>query len=153
MAWGLHDHFVGEGGIDVRTHRIYFFMLALLAMLATVARAGGIPLVDATGAAHGTVKVNMARGSVAFKITSLARLPATVDTFTATEYKAYLLSSANQAMEIYLTDIYPDGRLHATRKVAALGDVSQMGLDRVVVTAFSADGQNASDVLTATIAP
>jgi len=90
---------------------------------------------------------------VAFKITGLARLPAPVNAFTATEYKAYLLSSTDAAVEIYLTDIYPDSRQRTTRKVALGGDVSQLGLDRVVVTAFSKDGQSSFDVLTATLAP
>ena len=87
------------------------------------------------------------------KITALAPLPAAVETFTAYEYKAYLLSSADPAVEIYLADVYPDARQRAVRKVVLGGDVSQMGLDRVVVTAFSKDGQSSADVLTAAIVP
>jgi len=137
----------------VRATKVSIIVLTVALALSASAWARGIPLVDATGAAHGTVKVTLARGSVAFKITGLARLPAPVNAFTATEYKAYLLSSTDAAVEIYLTDIYPDSRQRTTRKVALGGDVSQLGLDRVVVTAFSKDGQSSFDVLTATLAP
>ncbi|TMA51006.1 MAG: hypothetical protein E6J76_10910 [Deltaproteobacteria bacterium] len=125
------------------------FLLALPSMTS----AAGVPLLDPAGGAHGTVKVVLGRGIVQMKITALAPLPAAVDTFTAYEYKAYLLSSADPAVEIYLADVYPDARQRAVRKVVLGGDVSQMGLDRVVVTAFSKDGQSSADVLTAAIAP
>jgi hypothetical protein len=128
-------------------------VLTVVLALSASAWAGGVALVDAAGAAHGTVKVTLARGSVALKITGLARLPAPVNAFTATEYKAYLLSSTDAAREVFLTDLYPDARQRTTRKVVLGGDVSQMGFDRVVVTAFSEDGQNSFDVLTATLTP
>ena len=137
----------------MRPTKLSIIVLTVALALSASAWAGGIPLVDATGAAHGTVKVTLARGSVAFKITGLARLPAAVNTFTATEYKAYLLSSTDGAREIFLTDVYPDSRQRVTRKVVLGGDVSQMGFDRVMVTAFSEDGQNSFDVLTGTLTP
>ena len=140
-----------------------FSRLKPLAALATVlgplvflpagAGAAGVPLVDAAGAPHGTVKVVLARGLVQMKIVGLVRLPSTVGSFTAHEYKAYLLSSTDPANEVYLTDVYPDARERSARKVALGGDLSQMGLDRVVITAFSKDGQSSADVLTAAIAP
>jgi hypothetical protein len=127
-------------------------IVLLLAFPATTP-AAGVPLLDAAGGAHGSVKVVLARGSVQMKITGLAPIPATVETFTAYEYKAYLLSTTDPAVEIYLTDVYPDARQRAVRKVVLGGDVSQMGLNRVVITAFSKDGQSSADVLTAAIAP
>jgi hypothetical protein len=134
--------------LDARIMAVVF-LLALPA----VTRAAGVPFLDPAGGAHGSVKVVLGRGIVQMKITALAPLPAAVDTFTAYEYKAYLLSSADPAVEIYLADVYPDARQRAVRKVVLGGDVSQMGLDRVVVTAFSKDGQSSADVLTAVIAP
>ena len=80
------------------------FLLALPA----VTRAAGVPFLDSAGGAHGSVKVVLGRGIVQMKITALAPLPAAVETFTAYEYKAYLLSSADPAVEIYLADVYPD---------------------------------------------
>ena len=132
-------------------------MLALAIALPASAPAGGIPLVDPSGAARGTVKVVLSRGLIQLKIASLARLPASIstgtNTFTAHEYKAYLLSSADPAVEIFLGDIYPDARQRTMRKAVLGGDLTQMGFDRIVVTAFSKDGQSAFDVLTATLAP
>ena len=125
------------------------FLLALPSMTP----AAGVPLLDPAGGAHGSVRVVLTRGIVLMKITGLATIPAAVDTFTAYEYKAYLLSTTDPAVEIYLTDVYPDARQRAVRRVVLGGDVSQMGLNRVVVTAFSKDGQNSADVLTAAIAP
>ena len=127
--------------------------IVLVLVLPSITPAAGVPLLDPAGGAHGSVRVVLTRGIVLMKITGLATIPATVDTFTAYEYKAYLLSSTDPAVEIYLTDVYPDARQRAVRRVVLGGDVSQMGLNRVVVTAFSKDGQNSADVLTAAIAP
>ena len=127
--------------------------VAVLLALSAVTQAAGVPLLDAAGGAHGSAKVVLGRGIVQLKITGLARLPAAVGTFTAHEYKAYLVSTADPAVEIYLTDVYPDARQRAVRKVVLGGDVSQMGLNRVVVTAFSKDGQGSADLLTAAFAP
>ena len=132
-------------------------IIAVLFALPPAVRAAGVPLLDPAGASHGIVKVVLARGIVQMKIVGLGQVPAPASagttTFTATEYKAYLLSTADPAVEIYLTDVYPDARGRAVRKVLLKGDVSQMGLNRVVVTAFSKDGQSSADVLTAAIAP
>lgn len=131
-------------------------LLAMALALPLPAHAGGIPLLDASGGAHGSAVVNLPRGKVTLKITSLAPLPADVstgaETFTAHLYKAYLSSSADPAVEVFLGDVYPSGAQRAKRKAVLGGDVSRMGLDKVTVTAFSKDGQKSFDVLTATLA-
>jgi hypothetical protein len=130
--------------------------VSLILAVPAVARSAGVPLLDGAGGAHGSAKVVLTRGIVQLKITGLAPLPASVSAaaaFVAHEYKVYLVSTADPAVEIFLTDLYPDARQRAARKVVLGGDVSQMGLDRVVVTAFSKDGQSSADVLTAAIAP
>ena len=125
----------------------------LAATTAVPAFGAGIPLVDAGGAAHGAVVVKLTRGLVQLKIAGLAPLPAPAADFTATCYKAYLFSSTDPANEIFLTDVFPNGKQRANRRIALGGDVSRLGLDRVAVTAFSSDGQKSLDVLTATLAP
>jgi hypothetical protein len=135
----------------------WLVLIALLMGLPAAARAAGVPLRDASGAAHGTAVLNLARGQVTLKITGLALLPAAVSgggtPFTADSYKAYAFSSANPAVEIFLTDVYPNTKQRATRRIALGGDASHMGIDRVAVTAYSSDGQQSFDVLTATFAP
>jgi hypothetical protein len=137
--------------------RSAMLLLAGLLCLPLPAAAAGIPLLDRTGAPHGAVSVSLPRGLVRMKVVSLATLPADVDTgagvFQATIYKAYLNSSVDPAIEIFLGDVYPSAKLKAARRVALGGDVSRMGLDRITVTAFSKDGQQAFDVLTATLVP
>ena len=132
-------------------------LLVVLAALAepSLVSAGGVPLLDAAGASHGAAVVSLSRGFVQLKIAGLAPLPAVVTTgsgtFTAVNYKSYAYSSADPAVEIFLTDVYPNARQRAARRVTLGGDVSRMGLDRIVVTAFSSDGQASFDVLTATL--
>jgi hypothetical protein len=113
------------------------------------------PMLDKDGVEQGAAKVNLAKGSVNVKAT-LAQLPATVDTgteqFQATIYKAYLLSSTDAAVEIPLANVYPTSKGKATVKAALKGDVSLLGLDRVVIVAFSKDGISSFDVLTGTLA-
>ena len=113
------------------------------------------PMLDKDGAEQGSAKVNLAKGSVNVKAT-LAQLPATVDTgteqFQATIYKAYLLNSTDAAVEIPLATVYPTAKGKATVKAALKGDVSLLGLDRVVIVAFSKDGLSSFDVLTGTLA-
>lgn len=132
-------------------------VLTMLLALPAVARSAGVPLLDDAGGAHGSAKVILARGIVQLKITGLARLPASVSggstTFTAHAYKAYLTSTTDPAVEVFLTDVYPTATQRAGRKVSLGGDVTQMGFNRIVVTAFSKDGQSAADVLTGAIAP
>ena len=131
-------------------------LLAMVLALPVPARAAGIPLLDAGGGSHGSVSLNLGRGLVTLKITSLAPLPADVtgtETFTAHLYKAYLSSSADAAVEIFLGDVYPSAKQRAKRKAVLGGDVSRMGFDRVTVTAFSKDGLKSFDVLTASLAP
>lgn len=132
-------------------------LAAVLSLIPAAVPAAGIPLVDAGGAPHGSVSLNLARGSVALKVTSLAPLPADVSTgsesFTAHVYKAYLCSSADPAVEIFLGDVFPNGKQRAARKVALKGDLTRMGFDRIAVTAFSKDGLKSFDVLTAGFTP
>lgn len=131
----------------------FLIALAVLTIRPANLHAGGLPLLDGTGTSHGAVVLNLARGQVVLKVTSLAPLPATVNsgsaTFTATSYKAYLFSSADSAVEVFLADVYPNAKQRATRRVSLGGDVSHMSFDRVAVTAFSSDGQSSFDVLTA----
>ena len=112
------------------------------------------PMLDSAGAEQGSAKVNLAKGSVNVKAT-LAPLPATVDTgteqFEATIYKAYLLSSTDAAVEIPLANVYPTSKSKVTVKAALKGDLSLLGLDRVVIVAFSKDGLSSFDVLTGTL--
>ena len=125
--------------------------LVLLGSAASWAR--GVPLVDSGGAPHGSVSASLTKGSVKMKITGLPALPAQPPgaSFTAYVYKAYLTSSTDAAVEIFLADVYPNAKSTATTKVALKGDVSRIGLDRVVVTAYSKDARDAFDVLTATL--
>jgi hypothetical protein len=132
-------------------------VVVALALAASGVHAGSTkaPMLDAAGAEQGAAKVNLAKGSVNVKA-ALAPLPATVDTgtaqFEATIYKAYLLSSTDAAVEIPLANVYPTAKSKAVVKTALKGDVSLLGLDRVVIVAFSKDGLNSFDVLTGTIA-
>src|SRR5689334_11670131 len=84
----------------------------------------------------------------------LAPLPATIDTgtaqFQATIYRAYLASSVDPAVEIPLGSVYPSTKGKAAVTAALKGDVSKLGLDRVVVVAYSKDGLSSFDVLTGT---
>src|SRR5262249_36020191 len=60
----------------------------------------GIPLLDATSAAHGSASVSLVKGTVKMKVTALAQLPAVQPlgaTFDAYVYKAYLTSSTDAA--------------------------------------------------------
>jgi hypothetical protein len=131
--------------------------LCLAAAVPALATAAGVPLVDPSGASRGAASVNLTRGSLRLKIAGLAPLPADVntgtETFTAHVYKAYVYASGDPAVEIFLGDVYPSARQRATRRVALGGDVSRMGLDRIVVTAFSKNGQKAFDVVTGNLAP
>jgi hypothetical protein len=131
--------------------RMMVVTLALLVPLG--AHAAGVPLVDAGGESHGSVAANLAKGSVKMKITGLAPLPAQVPgtSVTAFVYKAYLTSSADPAVEVFLADVYPNAKQSAKPKVAFKGDLSRLGLDRVIVVAFSKDAREAIDLLTATL--
>jgi hypothetical protein len=135
----------------------FLLLLVVLTALSRPAYAAGVPLLDASGASHGSVVLRLSRGQVQVKIAGLAPLPASVstgtETFTAFVYKAYVFSSVDPAVEIFLTDVYPNAKQRAARRVSLGGDASRMGLDRVAVTAFSSNGQKAFDVLTASFAP
>jgi hypothetical protein len=128
--------------------------LSLLAGVAGTATAGGVPLVDASGGSHGSANVSLTKGSVKLKVTGLPRLPAAAPLgagFDAYVYKAYLVSSADPGVEVYLADIFPSSSGAAKVKVAPKGDVSALGLDRLVVTAYSKDARGSFDVLTAAL--
>ena len=142
--------------VNAMNRRMNAVVMALV-LFSAGARAGSTikaPMLDGTGAEQGSAKVNLAKGSVNVKAT-LAPLPATVDTgteqFEATIYKAYLLSSTDAAVEIPLANVYPTSKSKATVKAALKGDVSLLGLDRVVIVAFSKDGLSSFDVLTGTL--
>jgi len=127
---------------------------ALVLVAPLMARAAGVPLLDPAGGSHGTAAVTLSKGSVRMKITGLPQLPAANPlgaTFTAYVYKAYLTSSADPAVEVFVADVYPNGKSIAKAKAAFKGDLSLLGLDRVVVTAYSKDARDSLDVLTATL--
>jgi hypothetical protein len=113
-----------------------------------------VPLLDRLSVSQGSVKFDLVRGMVNAKL-NLAPLPAVVDTgteqFTATFYKAYLLSSTDPALEIPLATLYPTTRGNAAVKTLLKGNVSLIGLDRFVVVAYSKDGLFSFDVLTGTL--
>jgi len=128
--------------------------LSLLAGVAGTATAGGVPLGDASGGSHGSATVSLTKGSVKLKVAGLPRLPAAAPLgagFDAYVYKAYLVSSADPAVEVYLADVFPSSSGAAKVKVAPKGDVSALGLDRLVVTAYSKDARGSFDVLTAAL--
>jgi hypothetical protein len=128
--------------------------LVLMVALPLGARAG-VPLVDAGGGSHGSVNASLTKGTVKLKVTGLPTLPAQPPgaSFTAYVYKAYLVSSTDAAVEVFLADVWPSGAGSAKPKAKLGGDVSRLGLDRLVVTAYSKDARDSFDVLTATLAP
>ena len=133
---------------------VWRIFLALVVAAPLTARAAGVLLLDGAGGAHGTAAVTLAKGSVKMKITGLPQLPATQPlgaTFSAYVYKAYLTSSGDPAVEVFIADVYPNSKGVAKAKAALKGDLSLLGLDRVVVTAYSKDARESLDVLTATL--
>jgi hypothetical protein len=139
--------------LEVKTMRLST-ALATALLVPALAFAGGVPLVDSSAGSHGSVTASLTKGTVKMKITGLPRLPATQPlgaTFDAYVYKAYLTSSTDPAVEVFLADVYPNGSGAAKSKVALKGDLSTLGLDRVVVTAYSKNARDAFDVLTATL--
>ena len=132
-------------------------LAACLWLAAVPAQAGsgsGVPMLDKDAVSQGSAKVSLEKGSV--KVTAtLAPLPATIDTgteqFEATIYKAYLLNSTDPAVEIPLATVYPTALGKVAMKATLKGDVSMLGLDRVVIVAFSKDGISSFDVLTGTL--
>jgi hypothetical protein len=137
----------------VRTLSALAFCL-LCFVSAAAAAAVSVPLVDRLGAEQGTVKFDLVKGTVNAKF-NLAQLPALIDTgteqFTATIYKAYLISSTDAAIEIPLATLYPTTLGKAAVKLLLKGNVSLLGLDRFVVVAYSKDGLSSFDVLTGTL--
>jgi hypothetical protein len=131
---------------------------ALLCLMTTGADAAGVTvsMLDRLGVAQGSAKITLATGAVTAKV-ALASLPATIETgaapFQATCYRAYLLSSTDPAVEISLGAVWPSVKNAAQVKAAFKGDVSKLGLDRLVIVAYSKDGLSSFDVLTGTIAP
>ena len=133
---------------------VWRMLMALVLAAPLSARAAGVPLLDPAGAPHGTAAVTLAKGTVRMKITGLPQLPAAQPlgaTFAAHVYKAYLTSSVDPAVEVFLADVYPNAKGVAKAKAAFKGDLSLLGLDRVVVTAYSKDARDSLDVLTATL--
>ena len=136
--------------------RIGALVLGLLLLAGGAdAAAQKIDMLDRLAVAQGSAKVDLAKGLVKVSATVLP-LPAQIDTgagtFEATLYRAYLTSSTDATVEVPLGAIYPptSGKI----KVNALlgkGDLSLLGLDRVVIVAFSKDGLSSFNVLTGTI--
>ena len=126
-------------------------LCALFFVSAADAAPVSVPVVDRLAVSQGSVKFDLVRGTVSAKF-NLAPLPALVDTgteqFTATIYKAYLVSSTDAAIEIPLATLYPTTLGKAAVKTLLKGNVSLMGLDRFVVVAYSKDGLSSFDVLT-----
>ena len=89
------------------------------------------------------------------KITGLPRAAgdatARRDASTRYVYKAYLASSADAAVEVYLADVFPNASGAAKVKVTPEGDLSALGLDRVVITAYSKDARLSFDILSAAL--
>ena len=135
--------------------RIGTVVVALL-LLTAGEKAGSqkVSLLDRLAVEQGSAKVNLVKGMVGVKATVLP-LPAQIDTgagtFEATLYRAYLTKSTDATVEIPLGAIYPPTSGKFNVKYALGGDVSLLGFDRVVVVAFSKDGQSSFDVLTGTI--
>ena len=135
-----------------------FLILTVIGLLciASGADAGGlkIALMDGLDAVQGKAVIKLDKGLIKLK-TALAPLPASIDTgdgmFTATMYRAYLASSTDAAMEVSLGPVYPSKKGTASVKAKFKGDLSQLGLDRIVIVAFSKDGLHSHDVLTGTI--
>jgi hypothetical protein len=136
--------------------KLTFLALCLLFFVSGIANAASetVPLVDRLAVSQGSVKFNLVKGMVSAKF-NLAPLPAIVDTgteqFTATIYKAYLISSTDPAIEIPLATLYPTTLGKAVVKTLLKGNVSLLGLDRFVVVAYSKDGLFSFDVLTGTL--
>lgn len=136
--------------------KLTLLVLCVLCFVSGVANAASVtvPLLDRLGVEQGTVKYNLLKGSVSAKF-NLAQLPAVIDTgteqFTATIYKAYLVSSTDLAVEVPLATLFPSTLGKAAVKTLLKGNVSLLGLDRFVVVAYSKDGLFSSDVLTGTL--
>jgi hypothetical protein len=137
----------------IQTLSILAFCLFCFASGAQAA-AVSVPVVDRLGAEQGSVKFDLVKGTVSAKV-NLAMLPALIDTgteqFTATIYKAYLVSSTDAAIEVPLATLYPTTLGKAVLKVLLKGNVSLLGIDRFVVVAYSKDGLSSFDVLTGTL--
>jgi hypothetical protein len=138
----------------MKSRSIALVFCALLAGGGARAAGTGIQMLNKDAVSQGSAKVGLAKGSVSLKV-NLAPLPAQIDTgtelFDATIYKAYLVSTADPALEIPLGNLYPTALSKAALKAALKGDLTQMGFDKVVVVAFSKDGLHSFDVLTGTL--
>ncbi len=124
-------------------------------VLASSVSAAGLSLLDDGGATVGSAKVNLAKGVVTLKTTGLGVLPATIDTgtetFDAYLYKAYLGSTADPAVEIFLGDVWPNSKGKAAVKTKLKGNLEGFGFDQIVVVAFSKDATQSFDVATAAL--
>lgn len=132
-------------------------LVTVLVSVALVSSAGaaGLSLLGSGGASVGSAKVNLAKGVVTLKTTGLGVLPATVDTgtevFDAHLYKAYLNSSTDEAVEIFLGDVWPNTKGKAAVKVKLKGNLEGFGFDQIVIVAFSKDATQSFDVATAAL--
>ena len=136
--------------------RLILLALFFVLLISTGADAGKgkVALVDGGGLNQGTATVKLNKGSIAVNAL-MAPLPAMVDTgdgvFEAAHYRVYLASSVDEAAEVSLGGVYPKTNGKTKLKVALKGDLSGLGLDSVLVVAFSKDGLQSFDVLTGTI--
>lgn len=132
-------------------HRTKALLVALALVLPVGAAA--LSLVDGGGATVGSAKVNLTKGVVTLKTSGLGALPAEVgaetEAFTAHLYKAYIGSSLDPAVEIFLGDVWPNAKGKATVKTKLKGDLTGFGFDQIVVVAFSKDATQSLDVATA----
>ena len=144
-----------DSAVTMKPAMIRKLTLLALCFLLFVSGAGAagvsVPVLDRLGVSQGSVKFDLVKGTVNAKL-NLAPLPALVDTgteqFTATIYKAYLVSSTDPAIEIPLATLYPTTLGKAAAKTLLKGNVSLLGIDRFVVVAYSKDGLFSFDVLT-----
>ena len=127
--------------------------LAIAAVLPV--HAAGLSLVGLGGATVGSAKINLAKGSVTIKTTGLGTLPASVDpgtgAFDAYLYKAYLTSTTDPAVEIFVGDVWPNTKGKAAVKAKLKGNLEGLGFDQVLIVAFSKDATQSADVATAAL--
>jgi len=117
--------------------------------------AAGLSLLGLGGAAVGSAKINLAKGSVTIKTTGLGALPTAVDpgtgAFDAYLYKAYLTSTTDPAVEIFLGDVWPNAKGKAAVKAKLKGTLEGFGFDQLLIVAFSKDATQSADVATAAL--
>jgi hypothetical protein len=129
---------------------------ALLLSLACAgtAAAGGVPLVDASGGSHGSVNASLAKGSVKMKVTGLPRLPRRAAARRGVRrlrlQGAYLVSSGDPAVGVYLADVFPSSSGAAKVKVTK-GDLGARSGSIAWSSPHTRRTRGSFDVLTAAL--